>query len=184
MNPDSPAPDAASLAASPPVCKRVMAVLSAGSGWDDALCAAVEETFGRIDHRGPRVPFDASAYYADEMGPDLRRGWLSFRGPADPAALPEWKRAARALEDRFARDGRRTCNLDVGYLDPDKLVLASFKPGPFKLYLGAGVWADMILGYSRGAFSPLPGAFPDFRDGRYDKTLGIVRDKLMAEKRR
>lgn len=166
-----------------PVCKRVLAVLSRAPVWDEALIAAVTGAFGAVDHRGPLLPFE-DAYYAAEMGGPLWRGWVSCRGLLDPARLPEWKHAARALEDEFRRDGNRIHNLDVGYLDADKLVLASFKRGPCKLYLGRDVWADMILGYSRGAFTPTPWAFPDFRDGRYDKTLGIIRDKLKAEMRR
>lgn len=161
-----------------------MAVLIAAPAWEAALVAALEESFGAVDYRGPLIPFTGTDYYAEEMGASMWRGWLSFRGLADPVELPAWKNEARSLEASRSRDGRRTCNLDIGYLDPDKLVLASFKPGPFKLYLGGGVWGDMILGYSGGAFTPLPGAFPDFRDGRYDKPLGIIRDKLKAEMRR
>jgi hypothetical protein len=171
-------------------CKRVMAVLAPRPEWDERLCDALESAFGAIDYRGAFTAFEGAAYYAPEMGAPLSRGWLSFRGLADPAGLADWKHAARALEDaqrcgpEGARPGGRVWNLDVGYLDTDKLVLASFKQGPFKLYLGRGVWADAILGYSRGLFSPLPGAFPDFRDGRYDKSLGIIRDKLKADLRR
>jgi len=172
-----------------PVCKRVVAVLTAATAWDASLCAALESAFGAIDYRGPFVPFTGDTYYRDEMGDGLHRGWVSFREVRDPSALADWKHEARAVENRFrlpAADGAagpRACNLDVGYLDPDKLVLASFKPGPFKLYLGRDVWADVILGYSRGVFTPTPWAFPDFRDGRYDKTLGVIREKLKADMR-
>ena len=169
---------------SSPVCKRVAAVIAPHPAWDSALCAALAEAFGPVDHRGIWHPFEDGGYYAAEMGRPLWRGWLSFRGLVDPAGLPAWKETTRGMEARFAGGGRRTVNLDIGYLDADKLVLASFKPGPRKLYLGRGVWADMILGYYRGGFEPLPGAFPDFRDGRYDKCLGVIRDKMKAEMRR
>jgi hypothetical protein len=166
-----------------PPCKRVIAVLTLAPVWGEDLLATVQKTFGTVDYRGPLIPFDDSDYYAVEMGTPLWRGWLSLRGLANPGDLPAWKQAARTLETLRSRDGRRTCNLDIGYLDTGKLVLASFKAGPFKLYLGRGVWADMILGYSGGAFTPLPWAFPDFRDGRYDKSLGVIREKLKAEMR-
>lgn len=176
--------EAPSAAPIPAACKRVMAVISPRPTWDDGLCRAVETRFGPIDYRAPFLPFEDDGYYAPEMGAPLWRGWLSFRGLADPAGLPAWKHAARAVEDEFRRDGRRMWNLDIGYMDPDKLVLASLKRGPFKLYLGGDVWADMILGYSRGLFTPMAWAFPDFRDGRYDKSLRVIRDKLKAETRR
>lgn len=174
---------AASASSPVPVCKRVLAVLSRAPAWDEALCAAVEQAFSLVDYRSSWIPFE-DIYYAAEMGGPLWRGWISCRGLIDPSGMPAWKQAARNVEDAFRLDGRRRFNLDVGYLDVDKLVLASCKRGPCKLYLGGDVWADMILGYSRGAFTPTPWAFPDFRDGRYDKTLGIIRDKLKAEMRR
>lgn len=173
----------------PPICKRVVAVLTASTTWESSLCAELESVFGAIDYRGPLIPFSGDTYYRPEMGEGLHRGWVSFRELVSPADLAAWKHQARALEDRSrgpgigGQQGPRTCNLDVGYLDPDKLVLASFKQGPFKLYLGQDVWADLILGYSRGVFTPTPWAFPDFRDGRYDKSLRVIREKLKAQRR-
>jgi hypothetical protein len=167
-----------------PECKCVLAVLTRESTWDATLCDALETRFGEIDYRGPFLPFTGDTYYKAEMGGPLWRGWLSFRGLSDPTALAEWKHATRAIENTRRLQDMRTCNLDVGYMDADKLVLASFKRGPCKLYFGDDVWADMILGYSGGAFMPTPWAFPDFRDGRYDKSLGVIRDKLKAEMRR
>ncbi len=166
-----------------PPCKRVLSVLLPQPRWQPGLCAAAESVFGQIDYRSPFVPFEAG-YYDAEFGKPLYRGWLSFRGLADPAGLAAWKHATAALEAQATRDGRRPFNLDPGYLDPDKLVLASCKPGPRKLYIGEGVWADMISGYSGGVFTPVPWTFPDFRAGRYDKILGVIRQKLKAEMRR
>lgn len=167
-----------------PACKRILAVLSAVPQWPPALVAALESGFAPIDYRGPFVPFEDGGYYAEEMGAPLWRAWLSFRGAASPAFLPGWTRRFRALEREQSRDGKRTYNLDPGYMDADKVVLASRKRGPFKIFLEEGVWADMLLGYSRGAFAPTPWAFPDFRDGRYDKSLAVIREKLKAETRK
>ena len=66
-------------------------------------------------------------------------------------------------------------------MDPDKLVLASFKRGPCKLYLGDGVYADLLLKYAKGRFHAMPWAFADFKDGRYGKTLLVIREKLKAD---
>jgi hypothetical protein len=167
-----------------PACKRLVAVLANTPDWDPEVCSALEREFGKLDYRGALIPFEGDTYYGPEMGSSLWRGWLGFRGIVDPAALPQWKHAARRLEGTFSREGKRVFNLDIGYMDADKVVLASFKRGPCKLYLGEDVWADMILGYSRGAFTPTPWAFADFRDGRYDKSLGVIREKLKAEMRR
>jgi hypothetical protein len=170
-----------------PECKRVLAVLTALPEWVPDRVRMLETTFGPVDYRSDFVPFSGDTYYAAEMGGPLWRGWLSFRGSVSPRDLPSWKQRTRDLEQLWAVDGRRSWNLDIGYLDSDKLVLASYKRGPLKLYLDQGVWADVILGYSHGAFVPaartLSGTFPDFRDGRYDKVLKVIREKMKAEMR-
>jgi hypothetical protein len=167
-----------------PACKKVLALLTPEPLWEPKLCADLEKAFGAIDYRGPFFPFEDGGYYAPEMGAPLHRGLLSFRGLSDPAELAAWKTESRSLEETWSLAGRRTRNLDIGYLDPDKLVLGSFKQGPRKIYVGRGVWADMVLGYSNGDFVPTPWTFPDFRSGRYNSSLGIIREKLKAEMRR
>ena len=167
-----------------PTCKKVLALLAPEPIWETDLCADLEKIFGPIDYRGPFFPFEDGGYYGPEMGGPLYRAMASFRRLSDPAELPLWKIASRELETAWSRDGKRTRNLDVGYLDPDKLVLASFKPGPRKIFMGNGVWADMVLGYSRGGFVPTPWTFPDFRSGCYNSSLGVIREKLKAEMRR
>lgn len=160
-----------------------MAVLGPSPRPPEALFQALEEAFGPLDHRGEFLPFDVTGYYAPEFGPDLRRGWVSFRGLDTPDRLPARKRKAAETEREWAVAGRRTWNLDIGYMDADKVVLASFKRGPCKLYLGDGVYADLLLKYSQGRFEPLPWAFADFRDGRYGRQLLTIREKLKAESR-
>lgn len=161
-----------------------MAVLGPAPRPPEALFQALEAAFGPIDFRGEFLPFDTTGYYEAEFGPDLRRGWVSFRGLGDPAALGARKREAAALERQWAREGGqggRNWNLDIGYLDADKLVLASFKRGPCKLYLGDGVYADILLKYAKGLFEPMPWAFSDFKDGRYGRSLLAIREKMKAE---
>ena len=58
--------------------------------------------------------------------------------------------------------------LDPGYLDLGKLVLASLKEAPDKIYLGEGVWAHTCLRYDSGSFRAPEHSFADFRDGRFD----------------
>lgn len=164
--------------------KRVMAVMVSGSRPSEALWDALAARFGALDFKGAFAPFDATGYYRDEFGENLHRGFISFGGLFDPGGLPAFKREASALEAAWSRDGRRSCNLDAGYLDPDKLVLASYKRGPGKLYLRDGIYADMLLKYAKGLFEPLPWAFPDFRDGRYNKGLLVIREKLKSELRK
>jgi hypothetical protein len=174
----------ASAAPTDAFSKRVMAILITGPRPSEALWADLEGRFGPIDFKGAFPAFESTGYYREEFGDGLHRGFASFRGLFDPAGLPAFKREAAGLEAALGADGKRSCNLDAGYLDADKLVLASFKRGPCKLYLRDGVYADMLLKYSKGRFEAMPWAFPDFRDGRYDKSLLAIRERLKSELRK
>ena len=42
---------------------------------------------------------------------------------------------------------------------------------------------DLMSRYRKGRYRPLEWAFPDFRDGRYDRDLARIRDLYMASRR-
>lgn len=78
------------------------------------------------------------------------------------------------IEDEIAIDGRRKVNLDIGYVDFNKVVLGSAKYCANKIYIGKGIWADPALYYSKGNFTPYPWAFMDFKkDIYYDFIMKI-----------
>ena len=146
---------------------------------EDALRTAVclmESVWGEIDYSGPDHPFDLTDYYESEMGKNLRRRLISFRELFAPECLAEAKHVANDIEDKSAGEKGRLVNLDVGYLDLNKIVLASFKGAGQKIYLGGGVWADMIARRRDGRYQPFEWTFPDFRDGRYDTELDAIRE--------
>jgi Domain of unknown function (DUF4416) len=165
-------------------CKWILAALVPSIGPTEALWRGLESAFGPIDYKGEFVPFDFTDYYQEESGPGLLRGFVSFRGLGSPERLPDLKRSASRLEEVWAVNGKRRFNLDIGYMDPDKVVLASYKRAPAKLYLRDGVYADLLLKYGKGRFEPMPWAFHDFQDGRYGKGLMVIREKLKSEMRR
>jgi len=87
---------------------------------DEKLLAAaseLESRFGPLDCLTPRLPFDFSSYYEREMGRPLRRRLAVFARPFPRQQLPAVKNWTNQLESRLAdADGRRTVNLDPGYL--------------------------------------------------------------------
>jgi len=135
----------------------------------------LEEPFGPVALRSDPYAFDMSDYYRPEMGDGLRRVWLAFEEPVPPDGLVDWKLECASIEEDMAEDGRRRANLDPGYLDFGKLVLASFKEAPDKIYMGRGVWAHTCLRYGHGRFTAPDHSFPDFRDGRFDAFMRRAR---------
>ena len=165
-------------------CKWIMAILSGENILPETLYQALEKTFGPVQYKGPAFPFETTDYYENEFGTHLNRRFIAFEGLDTPEKLVSLKLSAMRLEAEWQRDGKRWFNLDIGYMDADKVVLASFKRGPCKLYLGDGVYADLLLKYSQGHFDAMPWAFSDFKDGRYQKSLLVIREKLKSEMRK
>lgn len=163
--------------------KLLVALLWADVGSRDAALEQLEVRWGIIDFNGDDHPFDITDYYATEMGPSLQRRLVSFARMIPPESLPQVKLACNRIEEQLARHGRRRVNLDAGYLDHSKVVLASTKFAGQKIHLGQGVYADLMSRYRKGRYRPLEWAFPDFRDGRYDRDLARIRELYMSCRR-
>ena len=152
----------------------------------EALQSASDELrreWGEIDFIGADHPFEITDYYESEMGGNLNRRILSFVRLVPPDCLCRAKHVCNRIEDRLAGNPGRLVNLDIGYLDHNKIVLASFKGAGQKIYLSDGVWADMVARYRQGRYQPFEWTFPDFRDGRYDSELNTIRRTYLEQLR-
>jgi hypothetical protein len=129
------------------------------------------------------IPFEVTDYYQDEMGWGIQRIFLSFQRLIDPAGLADIKIDTNRIEDELAVDGRRKVNLDPGYMDVCKVVLASAKYNGQKIYLEKGIYADPTLHYQKGHFEPYPWSFPDFKDGRYESVFLRIRELYKVARR-
>jgi hypothetical protein len=122
-------------------------------------------------------------YYEDEMGPGLSRVIVSFERLGEATDLIEVKLATGRLEEKLSGESGRTVNIDPGYIDYFKAVLASFKDGPQKIYLGSGVYADPVLMFEDREWRTLPWSFPDFKTGLYMEEFAGIR-RIYREQRR
>ncbi len=160
--------------------------------WVDA--DALEQAFyslcsewGEIDYGGLDRPFDITDYYGPEMGNGIQRRLVAFANLVAPEGIRQAKLFCNDIENRLSVAGGRRVNLDIGYLDRSKIVLASVKFAGQKIHLGDGVYADMIARYQQGRYQPFEWTFPDFSDGWYDEELLTIRrrylEQLKSEKR-
>ncbi|NLP05115.1 DUF4416 family protein [Candidatus Fermentibacteria bacterium] len=163
---------------------RLVSVISPEPCPPGAARSALTESFGPVALESRPYPFDMSCYYETEMGPGLFRVWLAFERLAPPDGIAKWKEECSVLEDLFRTNGSRTVNLDPGYLDFGKLVLASFKEAPDKICAGRGVWVHTCLRFRFGRFEAPDHSFPDFRDGRFDGFMLEARRAYSAMLRR
>jgi hypothetical protein len=150
----------------------------------EALAEAIRRLsglWGETDFEGPDRPFGATDYYEKEMGTGLRRRVISFRALVPSESIVLRKLEAAGVEDALRGPAGRRANIDPGYLDVHKVVLASFKPGAPKVHMGRGVHADMVCRYSKGMFHAFEWSFGDFREGAYGEELAAIRERYKAQ---
>lgn len=128
----------------------------------------LERVFGPIDIHSKVYDFDITDYYENEMGKVLKRQFVSFEKLIEAQFIAEIKRISNIIEENYAINGLRHINLDPGYLDMDKFVLASAKYGRQKIYLDKGIYADPTLYYFKKEFHAYSWSFPDFSSGVYN----------------
>lgn len=138
--------------------------------------ADAENTFGTVDLISIDFTFDITNYYEYEMGTPIYRRFVSFNKLLGPGFLTSAKLLTNAIEDKLLIEGLRKVNLDVGYIDYDKVVLASAKYGIHKIYLSQGIYADLALHYAKGQFQPYEWAFPDFKRPAYSSFFLRMRE--------
>jgi hypothetical protein len=162
----------------PYLAKLMAFIIAPKNSFEHSWLSMLSDNFGEIDHKGDFFPFDKTDYYKDEMGENLHRCVISFEMLVEMENIGMYKNKAIELENcqKNERAGR-VLNIDIGYMDSDKIVLPSTKRGPFKLYAGSGIWLDMILSYAKGDFKPTEWAFADFRENPYKRDLLLIREK-------
>ena len=141
------------------------------------------DKWGAVDFEGVDHPFEVTDYYNAEMGGPQVRRIIAFERLMEPTVLVDMKLACNAIEDSLAVDKKRTVNLDAGYLDHNKVLLASAKEAGQKVYLDKGIYADLAGRYKAGRYQPFEWSFPDFKDGRYDAELITLRKIYLKQKK-
>jgi len=137
--------------------------------------AALEKTFGRIDFQSQVLAFNHTGYYQEEMGKDLKRVFVSFQKHISAEKLTQIKIITNRIEERLADRGRRLINIDPGYLDFAKVVLASTKDYFHRIYLAKGIFAEITLFYRGKTFKAWEWAYPDYRSLEYISIFNQIR---------
>lgn len=144
--------------------------------WD--LERELQKRFGIIDRKSPVLGFSGfTDYYAPEMGPKLFRSWWSLYQLQYPGLLPKLKLMSNKLEDEYlkASEGTgRIVNIDPGYLNEARVILASCKDFSHRVYLGKGIYGEVTLIYRSDGFKPVEWTYPDYHSPealRYFQTL-------------
>jgi hypothetical protein len=139
--------------------------------------------FGVVDSRSEPFPFDLTHYYDQAMGSPIFRYFLSFAELMEPSTIADIKVKTNNVESVFAGEYRtlqRPINLDPGYLEQSKIVLASAKNYYHRILVSSGIYAEVTLHYEEGKWRSFPWTFPDFKADRYHAYFTSLR-KLYRE---
>jgi len=166
--------------------KLIMGMISQNPELFDHATQSLVEKFGPVDLKSGLFNFDKTDYYEEEMGGNLKRLFLSFHQLIEPTDLVEIKLFTNSLEERFSLakgKASRLINLDPGYLDCTKLVLASTKDSPNRIHLRQGIYAEITLYFSQGTFKSRPWTFPDYKTKEYIEVFNQIRKLYITQRR-
>jgi len=132
--------------------------------------------FGGIDFESQTLPFEHTDYYKKEFGQNLKRKIFSFKKLILPENLPEIKNLTNKIEKELSQGLNRLINIDPGYLDLAKLILASTKDYKHRIYLDRGIYAEVTLFYQDRSFKSWEWTYPDYRTTEYISIFNQIRE--------
>ncbi len=148
----------------------------------------LEEHFGPVDLRSNVLPFNFTDYYNEEMGKGILRQFYSFERLISPDEIAAIKVQTNAIEESVASSQKypvkRPVNIDPGYMNESRLILASTKDFSHRIYLRDGVYAEVTLNYRRGKFESFPWTFPDYQSSDYQNFFLLVRELYVKKLKR
>ncbi len=157
---------------------KVNLVASVIFGGEESFLKAkefLEERFGGIEFLSEKLPFNFTRYYEKEMGHPLYRHIISFEKLVEIENLHRVKLTTCEFERETSVNGKRSVNIDPGYVNLNQLILFTTKNYTHRIYLGDGIYADLTLIYMKGSFRALPWTYPDYRSDRYIEMFNRIR---------
>lgn len=142
--------------------------------------------FGEIDAISEEFSFseEFSTYYDEEIGGEGFRRIYSFKELVDPARQAEIKIRTNEIEAEFSVDENRKINLDPGFINHGRLMLATTKETGFRVPLRDGIYTELTLFWARGGWQKFPWSYRDYQSERVQKFITEVRKSYLAERRK
>jgi hypothetical protein len=171
----------------PEPVKLIVGILACDQRAVNAAVDMIKAKFGNCDFESPVWPFTHTEYYANETGKEIVKKFVAIEKLILPEKLADIKLKTNKMEKKLAvRLGgnlTRPVNLDPGYIEPSKLVLASTKNFSHRIYIGKKIWAEVTLIFSKGQWKGFEYSFPDHKEDRYHGFFSQVREKLVQQLR-
>ena len=142
--------------------------------------------FGEVEAVSEEFSFSGefSTYYDDEIGGEGFRRIYSFKDTVDPSRQAAIKIRTNEIEAELSLDGRRRINLDPGFINHGRLLLATTKETGFRIPLKDGIYTELTLFWARGGWQKLPWTYRDYQSERVQKFITEVRRTYLADRRK
>ncbi len=144
--------------------------------------------FGPIDLRSDILSFIFTDYYNEEMGEGIQRQFYSFEKLFMPEEIATIKVQTNTIEDCFVflkrYNVKRPINIDPGYINESRLILASTKDFSHRIYLRDGIYAEVTLNYRGGKYESFQWTFPDYKTSEYQNFFLAVRELYVKKLKR
>jgi hypothetical protein len=134
--------------------------------------------YSEIDYSSNLIPFNFTNYYEKQMGPNLKRKFISFYNLIDPSELSQIKIRTNQLEEEIREKLKfkiRAVNLDPGYLTRSALIIATAKNFAHRVPLKNGIYAHLELLFRKKEVKTLEWTYPDFKTKEYQKIFLEIR---------
>ena len=151
----------------------------------DAAMARLVERFGEVEDISEEFSFskEFSDYYDEELGGEGMRRIYSFKELVDASEQADIKEFTNSIEAELAVDGKRHINLDPGFINHGRLMLATTKAAGFRIPLKNGIYTELTLFFARGEWQRLPWTYRDYQSERVQRFITEVRKKYLAQRR-
>ena len=154
------------------VFERAMEILTERFGETEDVCE--EFSFSQ----------EFSSYYDGELGGEGMRRIYSFKRLVDPSEQADIKIFTNELELKLSPEGMRLINLDPGFINHGRLMLATTKNTGFRIPLKDGIYTELTLFYARGGWNKFPWSYRDYQSERVQDFLTVVRKKYLEERKK
>ncbi len=165
----------------PDSAKLVIGVFTNEKELFSKIAKKLIEKFGPADIISQWMPFNYTSYYESEMGNALTRRMISFEKLIEQDELVKIKLITNEIEKEYSKKGKRSINIDPGYMLMSRFVLATGKDFTHRIYLDKGIYADLTLIFKSGSFQTLPWTYPDYADNIMLLYLTGVRNKYISD---
>lgn len=152
--------------------------------YEQAL-SMLTNAFGEIDGESERFSFskDFSDYYDEELGGEGLRVIFSFKELVDASRQAEIKEMTNEMERILSKGGNRKINLDPGFINHGRLMLATTKNAGFRIPLKNGIYTELTLFWAKGEWHKLPWSYRDYQSEKVQKFITEVRKRYLAQRK-